>query len=157
MQRTLKTLFAFTLLITSGAALAQKSAGETVDDTWLHTKVKGALVGYGQKEEGRQLATLDRISGGRAVLGVGVGYRPYEFAGFGAPYDRRGTWHRRWCDSWFDRDNADRAHLAVHLLHAKCRRDHTPGWHVCRGDIRWPDYRNAAAHAWNAGVDHDDV
>ena len=38
-----------------------------------------------------QLATLDRISGGRAVLGVGVGYRPYEFAGFGAPYDRRGA------------------------------------------------------------------
>jgi osmotically-inducible protein OsmY len=31
----------------AGPALAQKSAGEHVDDSWLHTKVKGALVGYG--------------------------------------------------------------------------------------------------------------
>jgi probable F420-dependent oxidoreductase len=37
-----------------------------------------------------QVATLDRISGGRAILGVGIGYRPYEYEGFGAPYHRRG-------------------------------------------------------------------
>jgi alkanesulfonate monooxygenase SsuD/methylene tetrahydromethanopterin reductase-like flavin-dependent oxidoreductase (luciferase family) len=30
-----------------------------------------------------EMATLDAISGGRAVLGVGIGYRDVEFAGFG--------------------------------------------------------------------------
>jgi probable F420-dependent oxidoreductase len=38
-----------------------------------------------------QMATLDRLSGGRAILGVGVGYRPYEFEGFGVPYTSRGA------------------------------------------------------------------
>ena len=37
-----------------------------------------------------QVATLDRISGGRAILGVGIGYRPYEYEGFGVPFKRRG-------------------------------------------------------------------
>lgn len=37
------------------------------------------------------VAVLDRVSGGRAVLGVGVGYRPYEFEGFGLRYDTRGV------------------------------------------------------------------
>jgi probable F420-dependent oxidoreductase len=37
-----------------------------------------------------QVATLDRVSGGRAILGVGVGYREYEYEGFGVPYRRRG-------------------------------------------------------------------
>ena len=37
-----------------------------------------------------QVATLDRVSGGRAILGVGVGYRPYEYEGFGVPFRRRG-------------------------------------------------------------------
>ena len=37
-----------------------------------------------------QAATLDQISGGRAVLGVGLGYRPYEYEGFGLDFHRRG-------------------------------------------------------------------
>ena len=36
-----------------------------------------------------QVAMLDRVSNGRAVMGVGIGYRDYEFKGFGvSPRDR---------------------------------------------------------------------
>ena len=38
-----------------------------------------------------QAATLDQISGGRAVLGVGLGYRPYEYEGFGLDFRQRGA------------------------------------------------------------------
>jgi probable F420-dependent oxidoreductase len=38
-----------------------------------------------------QAATLDQISGGRAVLGVGLGYRPYEYEGFGLDFHSRGA------------------------------------------------------------------
>jgi len=31
----------------SGILLAEKTAGDVVDDTWLHTKVKTAMVGHG--------------------------------------------------------------------------------------------------------------
>ncbi len=37
-----------------------------------------------------QVSTLDRITNGRAVLGVGTGYREYEFKAFGTDYTRRG-------------------------------------------------------------------
>jgi alkanesulfonate monooxygenase SsuD/methylene tetrahydromethanopterin reductase-like flavin-dependent oxidoreductase (luciferase family) len=37
-----------------------------------------------------QVATLDQISGGRAVLGLGTGYRPYEFEAYGSPFGQRG-------------------------------------------------------------------
>jgi alkanesulfonate monooxygenase SsuD/methylene tetrahydromethanopterin reductase-like flavin-dependent oxidoreductase (luciferase family) len=36
-----------------------------------------------------QVAQLDEVSGGRAVLGVGMGYRRYEFDALGVPYDER--------------------------------------------------------------------
>lgn len=38
-----------------------------------------------------QLATLDVISNGRAIMGVGVGYRPYEFESFGLDIRTRGA------------------------------------------------------------------
>jgi len=34
-----------------------------------------------------QIATLDILSGGRADIGIGKGYRPYEFKGFGIPME----------------------------------------------------------------------
>lgn len=37
-----------------------------------------------------QVSTLDQISNGRAVLGLGTGYRPYEFEGYGSPFRQRG-------------------------------------------------------------------
>ena len=35
------------------------------------------------------VAVLDNLSGGRIELGVGIGYAPHEFAGFGIPVSRR--------------------------------------------------------------------
>ena len=37
-----------------------------------------------------QISTLDQISNGRAVLGVGTGYRPYEFKAYNSPFEQRG-------------------------------------------------------------------
>lgn len=37
-----------------------------------------------------QVSTLDQISNGRAILGLGVGYRPYEFEGLDVPFAERG-------------------------------------------------------------------
>jgi probable F420-dependent oxidoreductase len=40
----------------------------------------------------KQLATLDHFSGGRLVIGVGVGSLPEENAALGVPYDSRGAY-----------------------------------------------------------------
>lgn len=37
-----------------------------------------------------QVSTLDQLSGGRAVLGLGAGYRKYEFEAYGSPFHQRG-------------------------------------------------------------------
>src|SRR4051812_43612155 len=37
-----------------------------------------------------ELATLDIVSGGRLVVGLGTGYMPEEFEAFGIPFDERG-------------------------------------------------------------------
>jgi probable F420-dependent oxidoreductase len=39
----------------------------------------------------KQLATLDVLSGGRAVAGLGLGWVPEEFEAVGVPYERRGA------------------------------------------------------------------
>src|SRR3954469_6742580 len=39
----------------------------------------------------RMAANLNRISGGRLVLGVGVGWARQEFAALGVPFERRGV------------------------------------------------------------------
>ena len=38
----------------------------------------------------KQIATLDHMSGGRVILGVGVGWMPEEFLALGVPFERRG-------------------------------------------------------------------
>jgi probable F420-dependent oxidoreductase len=40
----------------------------------------------------KTLATLDHLSGGRVILGAGVGWMREEIELLGAPYDRRGAW-----------------------------------------------------------------
>jgi probable F420-dependent oxidoreductase len=37
------------------------------------------------------VATLDRVSAGRVILGVGIGYREYEYEPFDVPYHHRGA------------------------------------------------------------------
>ena len=37
-----------------------------------------------------QIATVDQLSNGRAFLGGGIGYRPYEYDALGLPFHRRG-------------------------------------------------------------------
>lgn len=37
-----------------------------------------------------QVSTLDQISNGRVTLGLGTGYRPYEFEGYHSPFKQRG-------------------------------------------------------------------
>jgi alkanesulfonate monooxygenase SsuD/methylene tetrahydromethanopterin reductase-like flavin-dependent oxidoreductase (luciferase family) len=41
-------------------------------------------------EVAEQVASLDVLSRGRVILGVGLGYRPYEFEALGLTYGRRG-------------------------------------------------------------------
>lgn len=38
-----------------------------------------------------QVATLDCLSNGRVIVGVGLGYRPYECEALGIPYERRAS------------------------------------------------------------------
>jgi probable F420-dependent oxidoreductase len=43
-------------------------------------------------------ATIDRLSGGRFILGVGVGWLAEEFAALGVPFERRGARTREYID-----------------------------------------------------------
>jgi alkanesulfonate monooxygenase SsuD/methylene tetrahydromethanopterin reductase-like flavin-dependent oxidoreductase (luciferase family) len=45
-----------------------------------------------------EVATLDRLSGGRALLGIGTGYRQHEYDGLDAPFHRRGARLEEWVD-----------------------------------------------------------
>lgn len=42
-------------------------------------------------ETARAFAAIDRLSGGRLILGVGVGWAEQEFAALGVPFNRRGA------------------------------------------------------------------
>src|SRR3954468_24204948 len=59
-------------------------------------------------------AFVDILSGGRIVLGLGSGYRPYEFAGLGRDFERR------------HEIQAEAAELVLELLHRR-RGDHQGG------------------------------
>jgi probable F420-dependent oxidoreductase len=56
------------------------------------------------------LASMDRLSGGRIILGAGVGWWEEEFEVLGRPFDRRGArfeeelrlMHALWHDDWVD-------------------------------------------------------
>jgi alkanesulfonate monooxygenase SsuD/methylene tetrahydromethanopterin reductase-like flavin-dependent oxidoreductase (luciferase family) len=41
----------------------------------------------------KQIATLDALSGGRVILGVGVGWLAEEFEAVGVPFSDRGRRH----------------------------------------------------------------
>jgi alkanesulfonate monooxygenase SsuD/methylene tetrahydromethanopterin reductase-like flavin-dependent oxidoreductase (luciferase family) len=46
-------------------------------------------------EVAEQAAVLDNLSGGRAILGVGLGWARNEYEGFGVPYQSRGAVYER--------------------------------------------------------------
>jgi alkanesulfonate monooxygenase SsuD/methylene tetrahydromethanopterin reductase-like flavin-dependent oxidoreductase (luciferase family) len=65
------------------AALASATSRITLGPLVASTAFRGpALLA-------KQAATLDEISGGRFVLGLGAGWNPVEFAAFGLPFDHR--------------------------------------------------------------------
>jgi probable F420-dependent oxidoreductase len=47
----------------------------------------------------KQIATLDALSGGRVILGVGVGWLSEEFAALGVPFRNRGRRHDDYLDA----------------------------------------------------------
>ena len=47
MKHSIRLAAILLVLISTAACSSKKSAGESVDDTWIHTKVKTKLVGFG--------------------------------------------------------------------------------------------------------------
>ncbi|GIG92233.1 LLM class flavin-dependent oxidoreductase [Plantactinospora endophytica] len=94
----------------------------------------------------RMAANLDRLSGGRLVLGVGVGWARQEFAALGVPFERRGrltdeylaTIRAAWADDrdlraghipmWVGGNSDAGMHRAVRLGEA---------WHPLRFRLDW--------------------
>ncbi len=70
---------AWTLLAGLAAATSRITLGPLVAATAFHAPAMLA----------KQAATVDEISGGRLVLGLGAGWNETEFAAFGFPFDRR--------------------------------------------------------------------
>lgn len=79
-----------------------------------------------------QVSTLDVISNGRAILGLGTGYRPYEFEGYGSTFSTRGrrlnetiallknawtTGNYRWDGEFFQLPDNEMYPLAVQSPH----------------------------------------
>ena len=70
---------AWTMLAGLAAATSRITLGPLVAATAFHAPAMLA----------KMAATVDEISGGRLVLGLGAGWNEVEFAGFGFPFDRR--------------------------------------------------------------------
>ncbi len=70
---------AWTLMAGLAAATERVEIGPLVACTSFHNPAVLA----------KQAATLDEISGGRLVLGLGAGWNEIEFSAFGVPYDHR--------------------------------------------------------------------
>ena len=70
---------AWTMLAAIAAATSRVTLGPLVACTAFHNPAVLA----------KQAATLDEISGGRFVLGLGAGWNETEFHGFGIPFDHR--------------------------------------------------------------------
>ncbi len=69
----------FTLLAALAAATSRVTLGPLVASTAFRNPAMLA----------KQAATLDEVSGGRFVLGLGAGWNPVEFGAYGMPFDHR--------------------------------------------------------------------
>lgn len=94
----------------------------------------------------RMAANLNRLSGGRLVLGVGVGWARQEFEALGAPFDRRGTLTdehlRAMHEAWRNTDDYDTDTIPIWVggnSHAGMRRAIRFGhaWHPLRCSPAW--------------------
>ena len=94
--------------------------------TWLMREAEGMTLGpnirilplLAPTLVAEEAATLDLLSGGRYVLGVGLGYRPEEFTAFNVPLSLR----RCQVDARFrgvQRQAVQRAVLVQHLLQVR--------------------------------------
>lgn len=99
-----------------------------------------------------QTATLDVITGGRLVVGVGLGYREQEFAAFGVPKGARAARllenlevvRRLWKGEAVSHESASVRLKEARLLARPLRRPHPPVWMAANGDVA---VRRAARHA----------
>jgi probable F420-dependent oxidoreductase len=113
----------------------------------------------------KELATLDVLSGGRVLFGIGVGYVEREFRALGVPFDRRGERTDEYLDVmraiWTQDHPAFEGRFfsfaGVQAHPRPLQRPHPP---VVVGGWTAPALRRAAerAHGWYGwGLDHDET
>ena len=68
------------------------------------------------------LVVLDNLSGGRIEIGVGMGYAPHEFRGFGIPYGQRLSRMDEFTDSAKGSRRAARDHRISRRRRSRYRR-----------------------------------
>ncbi len=113
----------------------------------------------------KELATLDVLSGGRVLFGIGVGYVQREFRALGVPFDRRGQRTDEYLDAmlaiWTQEHPAFSGRLfafdGVQAHPKPVQRPHPP---IVVGGWTLPALRRAATrgNGWYGwGMDHDEA
>jgi probable F420-dependent oxidoreductase len=100
----------------------------------------------------KMLATLDRMSGGRLIAGVGVGWNEAEFQALGVPFHERGArtteylriWQACWAPGTVSFDGRFFAFADMHVSPKPSRQPHPPIW---VGGMSDAALRRAAAFA----------
>ena len=99
----------------------------------------------------KQVATLDRLTGGRLTLGVGVGWLAEEFAALGTPFADRGTRLDEWMtilrDCWTGRPGPHRYEHWVVPPGVHCYPTPPGKIPILAGGGSKPALRRAARHA----------
>lgn len=84
----------------------------------------------------KMLATLDRMSGGRVIAGVGVGWNEAEFKALGIPFQERGArtteylriWQACWAPGTVSFDGKFFSFADMHVSPKPSRQPHPPLW-----------------------------
>lgn len=113
----------------------------------------------------KEIASLDVLSGGRILLGVGVGYVEQEFRALGAPFDDRGDRTDEYLDAmraiWtMDRPSFDGRLYTFAGVQAHPRPVQRPHPPIVIGGWSAPALRRAArtGNGWYGwGLDHDET
>jgi hypothetical protein len=103
----------------------------------------------------RMAADLDRISGGRLILGVGIGWARQEFEALGVPYERRGALTDEYLHAirtaWEDTAGYGTGRIPIWVGgHSDAGLDRAvrlgDAWHPLRTTIDWLGDRDISAH-----------